>query len=66
MHGKDEAFRREHVLLDIPKANYLAPPSTQVLKRGPGGVLDWASDLSAGGTSRLAAQRRQTAVRRAA
>ena len=66
MHGKDEAFRREHVLLDIPKANYLAPPSTQVLKRGPGGVLDWASDLSAGGTSRLAAQRRQTAARRAA
>ncbi len=66
MHGKDEAVRRHHVLLDIPKANYLAPPSTKVLRRGPGGVLDWASDLSAGGASGLAAHRRQGVVRRVA
>ena len=66
MHGKDETFRRKHVLLDIPKANYLVPPSTKVLLRGPGGVLDWASDLSGGGTSGSSAQPHRTPVRRAA
>lgn len=66
MQGKDEAFRREHVLLHVPKANYLAPPSTKVLRRGPGGVLEWASDQSGGGTPGSLAQARRAAPRRAA
>lgn len=66
VHGKDEAFRREHLLLDIPKANYLAPPATKVLKRGLGGVLDWVPGLCGGGASVSAAQPRRADVRRAA
>lgn len=66
MHGKDEAFRREHVLLDIPKANYLPPPSTKVLRRGLGGVLDWVPELGGGEPRVSVAQPRRAHVRRAA
>lgn len=37
---------RNHVLLDIPKSNYLATPETLVLVRGPHGVLLLAEEVA--------------------
>lgn len=36
---------QQHVLLDIPKANYIESPATLVLARGPYGVLMLAEEL---------------------
>nr|WP_286184185.1 AAA family ATPase [Piscinibacter lacus] len=45
-HGLRDGALHQHVLLDIPKANYIATPETMLLRRGPHGVLLPASEVA--------------------
>ncbi len=43
-HGIVEGQRKDYLLVDIPKANYLPPQGTQLLRRAAGGVLEWVPE----------------------
>ncbi|MDO8775985.1 MAG: AAA family ATPase [Burkholderiaceae bacterium] len=44
LHGIDEAQRNRYLLVDLPKANYLAPQKPALLERLAGGVLVLAEE----------------------
>jgi hypothetical protein len=45
-HGLPLNSLHKHVLLDVPKANYIETPSTMVVARGPNGVLVPAGEVA--------------------
>lgn len=45
-HGLPMNSLHRHVLLDVPKANYIETPSTMVVARGPHGVLVPAGEVA--------------------